>query len=372
MSINRMHRSRRSGPIYMEHQTRRPGDAWRYPPGKSEMFPRHIATRCTSARITSDMLEESLTGPPLLSPTAVQFSSDSRLLYVHDRENVHEWTIPDLRDHERHNLEESEQGICRFLNDEERIMLIGSDEESEEGIHHVAVRDLASHDLKTVADIRLKTYGLFTVLFNASDDQLLLQDYGQTGYFFRLPSMEQIRAIELKHMRGAVYSPDETELWTTGVAKQEKRNHLIAYDVETGEVLRQQQSETSQSLNRLWLAPDNKELVLVGEKSLIVLDSQSWELLRVVEIPARCEMTQPVLAYSPTSDLLAVSSDSNIGIYFIDRATWKIVHVLTVDEKNWSVRCLALSPDGRFLAAASWDNYNEVRLWDVSQRPKGG
>lgn len=327
------------------------------------MTARHLATRHTAPTFPDDpneMAARLTKGPPALSPTGIQFSSDSRALYVFDREHKHTWSVPDLANYQpRRKLPKGEQGVCRFLNNRKSVLLIRSEPDSEEGIHHVAIRDLKSNALKADGDIRMERYGLFTVLFNSRDDQLLLQDYGQTGYFFAIPSMHEIGSIRLAHSDSIIFSPDESQLWTID------HEYLRAVDAETGKLLRRKKFKMCQSGRGLQLVPSKRRLLVVRDKTLRVLDSKTWKETKVVDIPTEWGLSQPVMAFSPDAKMLALSSDSTQGFFLINCRTWKVQEAVTVDEQHWSVKYMAFSPNGRSLACATWGSHNEVRLWSI-------
>src|SRR5262245_3945869 len=108
-----------------------------------------------------------------LPPTGIRFSPDGGLLHAYDGQTVYSWTVPGFKAARRFSVTESErsrEGNCRFMNGDKSILLIASDDNTEEGIHHITVRDLATEQLKVDAALHVEHYGLMTILFNRAED----------------------------------------------------------------------------------------------------------------------------------------------------------------------------------------------------------
>lgn len=301
-------------------------------------------------------------------PTGLHFSPDSQILYAYDGKQIYSWKAPGFEEHRRFSVPESEasrEGICRFLGGGESIMLIASDDDSEEGIHHIAVRELTTHALKSEADIHVGAYAIFSLLLNRAEDRLLFRDYESMWHFFKFPSCQPLRSIQIRGpIRGTIYSPDESELWTVGSGSDEEgyRDYINAWDPQTGNLLRRRPPEEKQFQNGLRLTPDGELLLVVEETVLRVRSAQSWDVLESIEIPSEYEMNGIVFAFSPDARILALSSDCT-GVFIIDCEKWRLVDTL---ETIRSCRCLAYSPDGKYLAAAGRDIAKEVKIWDMA------
>ena len=287
-------------------------------------------------------------------------------MYAHDAKYIYAWFIPGGNEHHRIAIDAAERGSCRFLRDGERILLIGSKDETEEGIHHLAVRDLRTNTLHSAVDVHVETYGLLTILLNRAEDTLLLRDCGDMWHFLQFPSCRRLRSLKAESYRGIVYSPDEAEIWTTSGEDEPGgyRDYLCAWDPLSGKLLRRRRLQDEQFYYGLALTPDALWLLVVGEKTLAVLDPGSWELLKVFRVPTKWEMCQPVLAFSPDGRFLALSCDSDVGIFVVDCVNWEVIDTLRGHERS-AVRLLAYSPDGRYLASGSWDTTRDVTLWEA-------
>jgi WD40 repeat protein len=99
---------------------------------------------------------------------------------------------------------------------------------------------------------------------------------------------------------------------------------------------------------------------------IIVQDAQSGKTVRSITSPDRAVSH---LEFTPDSSRLLAATGigpvSGMGSTLLmwDVATGKQLAVLP-EEKNASLRALAFSPDGKFLAAGSYQG-NAIRIWDV-------
>ena len=190
-----------------------------------------------------------------------------------------------------------------------------------------------------------------------------------------MPSLEQIRTIDLLNTNHLIYSLQDSEIWATALSDTEgsDSNWLIGVDAQTGTILRRRPPDKGTHLNGLWLSPDHSKLLVAGEDTLSVLDAHSWELLHLLEIPIppsamrQGGMSQPVLAFAPDSGHLAVGHDSLSAFVIVNCKTWEIASQFDLPE-HWYVRVCAFTPDGRYMACASYENHNEVKLFDFSDR----
>jgi WD40 repeat protein len=310
-------------------------------------------------------------------PLGIQFSQDGQSLYAYVGDSIHAWGMPGFELRRLHSVDESESsnaGYCRFFGDRKSIVLIASEDDIEEGIHSLSVRDLESFEQKVVADIRLPQYGLLTILFNRTEDHLLLSDCGSNFSLLEFPSCKEISSFKMASARGKIYSPDESEIWATGSESEHDehghRDFLSAHAVHTGALLRRQPPERSQFLNGLQVTPDDRFLLVVEEKTLDVYDVETWQLYYSIPLPAEWEMTQPVFAFSPNGQVLALSSDST-DVFVVDCKNWQMLETLKI-PKRFAVRHLDFSPAGKFLAVPSWDSAKEIQIWDLSSIAENG
>lgn len=102
-------------------------------------------------------------------PTGIRFNPDGSRLQAYDGRTIYTWSVPGFQEIQRYSVEESEysrEGHCRFINGGKSILLVASDDNSEEGIHHLTVRELESFTLNIRGDVHLEHYGLVAIQFN--------------------------------------------------------------------------------------------------------------------------------------------------------------------------------------------------------------
>jgi WD40 repeat protein len=318
------------------------------------------------------------------APTGIGFSPDSRFVHAYDGRAIYTWSVPGFEEVHRFSIDEAErsrEGHCRFLSGGESIMLIASDDNSEEGIHHVTVRDLESHAPKVEADIRIEHYGLMTILFNRVENRLLLTDCGGTSHLLEFPSCVRRRSVMFDPStfasRGAAcgsktFSPDETELWEVCGYDEPSgyREYLTAFDLNTGKGIRRRPPDGGDHLDGVRLSPDADSLLVVEEDALRLREPESWEFLRSIDLAGSLRKgwgkSNPAIAFTANSRLLALSCECNTRVCVAHFKQAKLIGVFDVDE-DFCVRFLSFSPDGRFLAIASYDMQKEVKLWDMSR-----
>ncbi len=317
-------------------------------------------------------------------PTGILFSPDGGLLHAYDRRTIYTWNLPGFKEARRFSVTESElsrEGHCRFMNGGKSILLIASDDNSEEGIHHVTVRDLATHKLTVDAKLHVEHYGLMTILFNRAENQLLLTDCGGTSHFVGFPSCVRTRSVqfdaEIFGGRGAacgskVFSPDETELWEVCGYDEPSgyREYLAAFEPSTAKGIRRQPPRKGNHIDGIRLTPRADALLAVEEEALCLRNPKSWKLIREVDLTGTLQKgwgrSGPAMSFAPSAPLVALSCEYNTRVCIADYEAPKLIGVFDVDE-DFCVRLLSFSPDARYLAIASYDVQKEVRVWDLSE-----
>jgi WD40 repeat protein len=320
-------------------------------------------------------------------PTGIRFSPDGSRLHAYDGRTIYTWNVPGFQEIQRYSVEQSEhsrEGHCRFINGGKSILLIASDDNSEEGIHHLTVRELEKCKLNIERGVHVEHYGLLGIQFNRAEDQLLLRDCDGMSHFVDFPSCKIIRSVrfdpsmfaERGSVDSMVFSPDESELW--GVCGFDEptgyREYLAAFESSTGKGIRRQKPNKGSHIDGLQLTPRADALLAVEEEALCLRDPKSWELIRKVDLVGALQKgwgrSGPALAFAPSAPLVALSCEYNTRVCIADYESPKLIGVFDVDEE-FCVRLLSFSPDSRHLAIASYDVQNEVRVWDVSDTKLG-
>lgn len=317
-------------------------------------------------------------------PTGIGFSTDGKLLHAYDGRTIYTWNVPGFKKTQRFSVsgsERSREGHCRFMNGGKSILLIASNDKSEEGIHHVTVRNLVTDELTVDAKLHLDHYGLMTILFNRAENELLLTDCGGTSHFVEFPSCVKTRSVkfdaEVFGGRGVacgskIFSADETELWEVCGYDEPSgyREYLTAFDPTTGKGIRRQKPNNKYHIDGIRLNPTADALLAVEEEALCLRDPKSWRLIRKVDLAGSLQKgwgrSGPALAIANQIPLVALSCEYNTKICVANFEKGKLIGVFDVDE-DFCTRLLSFSPDGRYLAIASYDVQMVVKVWDVSR-----
>src|SRR5262249_47698269 len=201
-------------------------------------------------------------------PTGIRFSPDGRFLHAYDGRTIYTWNVSGFQEVRRFSVEQSEhsrEGHCRFIDGGKSILLIASDDNSEEGIHHLTVRELETCQLNYQGDVHVEHYGLLVILFNRAARLLLLRDCGGMSHFVEFPSCVRVRSVrfdpsvfaERGSVHTMVFSPDETELWGACGFDEPAgyREYLAAFDPNTGKGVRRQQPNKGNHIDGLQLTP---------------------------------------------------------------------------------------------------------------------
>lgn len=166
------------------------------------------------------------------------------------------------------------------------------------------------------------------------------------------------------------FSPDASLVAATMC--QGRSGGLAVWDTGSGELLHAAtvaDPETAGPPTHLAFTPDGTGLVVSTESShVVVLDVDSWEVLRRSTAPVPDGWYMPVLGFLPGGDLVAVAQVNAPGggadatLYVLDRETL-VPERARQSLHEGSVLDAELSPDGSRVATAA--SQGLVRVWDT-------
>jgi WD40 repeat protein len=306
-------------------------------------------------------------------PKGICFSPQGEVLHAYDGKIIYSWNVPEFQYRQHFEVTESEQsggGHCHFLNHGKSIMLISSKSNTEEGIHHLTIRDLEDYSLQHAADIRFDVYGLFDIRLNQAEDKLLLRDYSNTSHLLEFPSCKIIHSINYKDSKSGtmIFSPDESQIWAVCGYDEPSgyKQYLTAFDLATGTKIRQQPPHAGNHIDRIRVVPHEKALLALEEESICLHDPTTWELQQKIDLSEYLNeawgRSSPAIAFNAKHSVVAASCHYNekICIAKIDPA--QLLGVFEI----FCTKLLSFSPDGRYLALASYDVDKQVQVWDLS------
>jgi WD40 repeat protein len=164
-------------------------------------------------------------------------------------------------------------------------------------------------------------------------------------------------------------SPDGKLVCTLETVHDDRRGRLrldvVVREMATGRI-RATRPDPEQKLAGVAVAPDDKTVLLVGNKTVELWDFGTGQVR-----PAGSEVTGAVHrgAFSPDGKLFATAAgpgNSCAGLW--ETQTGKLQKALGVGGSFQT--CVAFSPDGRLLAAAALERVSDdiiaVKLWDVA------
>ncbi len=190
----------------------------------------------------------------------------------------------------------------------------------------------------------------------------------RAAYAIATVKIEMVRRLGVHTGAG----PNAGSLWANRVVVAPDGRHALTagmdalryWDLATGKQIR----VFGQNKNGYWsvsLSPDGSRAVAGARNSNIYLfDVNTGKLL--FEMPGHTQEVWGVVWTADGKQVLSASWDHSIRVW--DAATGK--QVRTFKNVSDGVRCLALSPDGKILAAGHFAAVNGpgiVRLWDVSK-----
>jgi len=200
---------------------------------------------------------------------------------------------------------------------------------------------------------------VFSVAFSPDGRRLVSGSYDGTA---KLWDTQNGKVLYTFHdfkgwIRSVAFSPDGQTIATACV------NLLQLWDAETGEELNRRFRADPDYVRCVTFSPDGTYVAVVGTtKSAKVWDVNTGE--EVSSFPGHLTRVKSV-AFHPSGEYVA-SGDGDFKVMLWDPRTGQEIRT-PLSEHTDVVESLAFSPDGRFLATASW---REVIIWDAKSFDK--
>ncbi|MBN1886711.1 MAG: WD40 repeat domain-containing protein [Thermoflexales bacterium] len=214
-------------------------------------------------------------------------------------------------------------------------------------------------DIATSALLRSHSGQVFVVGFSPDGQRLLSGSSDNTLQFWDTHTGQSLHELPTDYAPSVyrvAFSPDGQLLTST-----EGDGSIRLRSTQTGQVLREIQSPDS---GMAFTA--NRVLVSWGGVSwhdsiVHFWDTNTGTLIRTLDLPGAVEVG---LAISPDGSRLALTAAMSNAVQLRDSSSGAILHVFTATVT--SMTSVAFSPDGRWLAAGSWEPYEDMQQTDES------
>jgi WD40 repeat protein len=223
------------------------------------------------------------------------------------------------------------------------------------GQNQVVVWDVATDKKK---DFRIKADRLVYLAFSPDGKTLACLDEDNAVELLDLGSGKIRHRWEGPRMyvsSSLAFAPDGKVL-AIGTTKD---STVRLYDTDSGAELRQLRGKDQELLMGVAFSPDGKTLVSTGGHALYFWDTATGQELRKADPGVYAK----AVLYSPGGKALFLGG-FDIRLWEPDSA--KTLRRFTYDAGGGSVRCVALSGNGKTLAASVDSNNHTVFLWDVA------
>jgi WD40 repeat protein/serine/threonine protein kinase len=195
------------------------------------------------------------------------------------------------------------------------------------------------------------------VVFSPNGMRLLSGSMDRTAKLWDANNGHEIRTLDerFKVMVWCVAFHPEGKVFATASHRE-----LGLWDAEDGRSFWRQKEADSELVNGVAFSPDGKYVATVGNPSAVVWNVANGDVTSRFMVHQR---TVHCVAFHPNANYLASGdADKKIHLWAPDSPFGRTIHP-PLSGHTESVKTLAFSRDGKYLASASW---KEVIVWDVS------
>jgi RNA polymerase sigma factor (sigma-70 family) len=233
--------------------------------------------------------------------------------------------------------------------------------------NHVGLWDAATGKLLRALDVLPKNKvieppgsGLHTIRFSPNGKLLAVEGDDNRSYVLDVATGKALHHFKEEIIACPTFSPDgKTFVLQVWGRKPSKGREIQVCDASTGKVLRHWECH-SELMCDIAFSSDGKTLAGAGTDRITLWDAATGEIRTRIEKKKMGQIQN--LAFTPDGKTLLSGSEVDGKVHVWDVATGKEQQQL--DSHQWILRSMALSPDGKTVAAGTV--YSTIRLWNLA------